>query len=46
MAVRGFLNILDEQLNELKSEQDSGQLLVAQGVAFEVLGTNIALFIS
>ncbi|OBZ87914.1 Fanconi anemia group I [Choanephora cucurbitarum] len=38
MAVRGFLNILDEQLNELKSEQDSGQLLVAQGVAFEVLG--------
>ncbi|KAI8371281.1 FANCI solenoid 4-domain-containing protein [Choanephora cucurbitarum] len=38
MAVRGFLNILDEQLHELKSEQDSGQLLVAQGVAFEVLG--------
>jgi hypothetical protein len=36
MAVRGFLNILNEQLTEISQEQE--QLSVAQGVAFEVLG--------
>jgi hypothetical protein len=36
MAVRGFLNILNEQLAEINQEQE--QVSAAQGVAFEVLG--------
>lgn len=38
MAVRGFLNILKEQLTEIDENQGSAQALAAQGVAFEVLG--------
>ncbi|CAO0793414.1 unnamed protein product [Mucor circinelloides] len=38
MAVRGFLNILKEQLAEIEETGDSAQALAAQGVAFEILG--------
>jgi Fanconi anemia group I protein len=38
MAVRGFLNTLNEQLTEIDDEQDPEQALLAQGVSFEVLG--------
>ncbi|CEP15833.1 hypothetical protein [Parasitella parasitica] len=38
MAVRGFLNILKEQLTEIEENKDSAEALVAQGVAFEILG--------
>ncbi|GAN03661.1 Fanconi anemia group I protein [Mucor ambiguus] len=38
MAVRGFLNILKEQLTEIEENGDSAQALAAQGVAFEILG--------
>jgi hypothetical protein len=40
MAVRGFLNILKEQLTEIDENQNSAQALAAQGVAFEILGRN------
>lgn len=36
MAVKGFLNILDDQLTEI--EAGEGQAAVAEGVAFEILG--------
>lgn len=36
MAVRGFLNILNEQLTEINNEQDESS--ITQGVAFEILG--------
>lgn len=38
MAVRGFLNILKEQLTEIEENGESAQALAAQGVAFEILG--------
>ncbi|KAL9554015.1 hypothetical protein MBANPS3_002999 [Mucor bainieri] len=38
MAVRGFLNILKEQLTDIEENADSAQALAAQGVAFEILG--------
>lgn len=36
MAVKGFLNILDDQLTEI--EAGDGQVAVAEGVVFEILG--------
>ncbi len=36
MAVKGFLNILDDQLVEIKN--GDGQVAAAEGVAFEILG--------
>ncbi|KAG1308712.1 hypothetical protein G6F64_005845 [Rhizopus arrhizus] len=35
IAVRGFLNILDDQLSELKVNENSAQ---AEGIVFEILG--------
>lgn len=37
IAVRGFLNILDDQLSELKVNENSAQ---AEGIVFEILGNS------
>jgi hypothetical protein len=38
MVVGGFLNILNDQLNEIKNGENDGQAVAAEGVAFEILG--------
>ncbi|KAG2232755.1 hypothetical protein INT48_001109 [Thamnidium elegans] len=38
MAVGGFLSILNDQLTEIKNGDNDGQAVVAEGVAFEILG--------
>ncbi|GAA5807873.1 hypothetical protein MFLAVUS_001253 [Mucor flavus] len=38
MAVGGFLSILNDQLTEIKNGDNDGQTVVAEGVAFEILG--------
>lgn len=38
MALGGFLDILNDQLTEIKSGESDGQAAAAEGVAFEILG--------